>query len=564
MALCLAFSPLAPDAALASPTPAASGRFTPFSPLSLRDLYTKRMRFAEGEPILSVGLMEGQTSVTLGAEGPVRMMLEEGGLPRTVYAPAGSRFTFRPLRARPARLRHWVVVETRPYLDVAGARAAAREWAARAPAAEVLEVGTLLALRGNVLDTRERRVVVGGFPERGAAERLSAQLFAAEGRRTTLHEELLEPPAGAIEVVDGEGRVMHRAEGAVYFGTVEGGLVDVAGVEHGRGYASHGREDRRFAGHVYVALGRDARLTVVNSIGAERLLEGLVPAELFATAPLEALKAQAVTARGEVFSKLGHRHFGEPYHLCSEQHCQVYAGAGVERPGPTRAVVETRGLLAFRPRARAGAPLTLVDSVYSSTCGGFSEANETVWDQGPSVSLRARLDGSPADPALAPFAGGLDEANLRRWLEAVPPVDCARATFARPGKLRWRRTIPARKLDEWVRPHGVGRLRDVQVLGRGKGGRVTGVRLVGSEGQAEVLRELPVRRLFGNLESGMFVIDAERDPAGELVSLTFVGGGWGHGVGMCQMGAIGRAERGEGFAAILAHYYDGAVLERIY
>ncbi len=80
----------------------------------------------------------------------------------------------------------------------------------------------------------------------------------------------------------------------------------------------------------------------------------------------------------------------------------------------------------------------------------------------------------------------------------------------------------------------------------------------------DVHRELPVRRLFGNLNSGLFVLDVERDPKGRLTALRFTGGGWGHGVGMCQMGAIGRAEHGHDFGRILDHYYSGARVERIY
>ncbi|MEL7371408.1 MAG: SpoIID/LytB domain-containing protein, partial [Myxococcota bacterium] len=281
-------------------------------------------------------------------------------------------------------------------------------------------------------------------------------------------------------------------------------------------------------------------------------------------APLEALKAQAVTARGEVFSKLGHRHFSEPFHLCSEQHCQVYAGAKRERAATNRAVAETRGLLAVRPRADPKAPLKLVDSVYSSTCGGFTEDNEIVWNSPASESLRSKLDGNPNDPALAPFRNGLNESNIRAWLEAYPPTYDARSSFTKPSKYRWKKKISGTKLNAMVRAHKVGFLRDIHILGRGRGGRVTGIRLVGTLGSSDVLRELPVRRLFGNLNSGMFVVDLERYANGNIYSAEFIGGGWGHGVGMCQMGAIGRAQANQTFQQILEHYYNGATVEKLY
>ena len=103
-----------------------------------------------------------------------------------------------------------------------------------------------------------------------------------------------------------------------------------------------------------------------------------------------------------------------------------------------------------------------------------------------------------------------------------------------------------------------------RLIGRGDGGRVAGVRVIGTRGQKVVLRELPVRRLFGNLNSGMFVVDIERSSKGIFQEITFTGGGWGHGVGMCQMGAIGRAENGQSFEQILSHYYNGAVTVGIY
>ena len=179
--------------------------------------------------------------------------------------------------------------------------------------------------------------------------------------------------------------------------------------------------------------------------------------------------------------------------------------------------------------------------------------------------MRARLDGNPDDPALAPFRNGLDESNIRTWLSAYPPTYGARSSFVRRNKFRWRKTFSGARLNELVRKKAdIGRIQDIRVLGRGRGGRVTGVRLVGTKGSTDVLRELPVRRLFANLNSGMFVVDIYRNPDGTIESAVFTGGGWGHGVGMCQIGAIGRAEAGQSFRGILKHYYNGAVVERLY
>ena len=544
--------------------PASPGELIDFRPLTLEELYGKRMRFAQGEPIVSIGLMEAQRVVSVTADGPIRLMFDADGEPRTVLDGAGRLYTFKVERSKPAVVRYWIIVSDHAYGDVVEAEAETTRWKNEGATVKTFVTGTIVALKGNVLDTRRRLIGIGGSRKRRSALRVSERLFRKLGLRTVLREELVELPSGTIGIYDGRGRRRYRAQDVVYFGTVVGGRTTVKNVEHSRGYKKHGRQTRQFWDHIYVVVDRHGKLTVVNSVGTERLLGGLVPAEIFATAPIEALKAQAVTARGEVFSKLGHRHFAEPYHLCSEQHCQVYAGLGREKPATNEAVARTRGLLAVRPRPDQKTPLQLVDSVYSSTCGGFTEDNEIVWDTPPSESLRARLDGNPNDPALAPFRNGLDESNIRSWLNAYPPTYGARSSFARPKKLRWKKRFGAIQLGRLLRKTGIGALKDLRILGRGRGGRVTGVQLVGSRRTVDVLRELPVRRLFGNLNSGMFVVDIERARDGRLTAVTFTGGGWGHGVGMCQVGAIGRAEAGQSFRQILKHYYNGAVVEGLY
>lgn len=544
--------------------PAVPGRFERYAPLSLADLYEKRMRFSRRDPLISVGIMDGQSQVTVSATGPLRLMLDEDELPKTIYAATGSRFTLKRLSGTPAVVRYWVVVESRGAAERGKLDALAGAWRARGHGPRIFEVGTLLGVRGNVLDTRQWQLAIGGSTSRADGEALLRTLVRDGKTDVFVHEELVTPPSGVIGVLDDRGTVLHRAPDSVYVGTVSGARVRVFDVEHSRGYKNHGRENREFHGHLYVVIDGTGQLAVVSSVGAERVLAGLVPAEIFATAPLEALKAQAVTARGEIFSKLAHRHFADPFHLCSEQHCQVYSGAQAEQPSTDKAVEQTRGLLAFRPRTAADEAPHLVDSVYSSSCGGWSEANEAVWGTPPSGSLRPRLDGNPKDPALAPFTGAWTEPGLRAFLAAYPPTDCARSTFAKKDRFRWKRSFGQAELDVIGETLGVGRIRDVRILGRGPGGRITGLELTGVRGKTEVLRELPVRRLFGQLSSGFFVLDVSKSADGDVTTLAFTGGGWGHGVGMCQTGAIGRAERGHDFRQILDHYYSGVSIEQVY
>jgi SpoIID/LytB domain protein len=299
-------------------------------------------------------------------------------------------------------------------------------------------------------------------------------------------------------------------------------------------------------------------LALVAALPMERLVKGVVPSEIFSSAHLEALKAQAVTARGEVLAKIGARHLGDPYLLCAEQHCQVYKGIAAEEAGPGRAVDATRGEALFAKAGR-GAPSRLVDSVYSAVCGGFTEDNDAVWGGPPDPSLRGRPDFDVRSRKMRVFRDGIGEALVGRFVRMNPvPSYCARSGMARPDKVRWRRAFTRSEVDEICAPLGVGAVVKLAVEGRGVSGRARALRIEGKQATARVYGELPIRRLFRNLNSGMFVVAREK---GEWV---FTGGGWGHGSGMCQTGAIGRAERGASYREILGWYYSGAAPVRIY
>ncbi len=171
------------------------------------------------------------------------------------------------------------------------------------------------------------------------------------------------------------------------------------------------------------------------------------------------------------------------------------------------------------------------------------------------VLVELELAAGATAPKIASHGAGHPEPKKA---EAPAPAAAAAPAFVRPKGQRAIATPSTRRL---AREKGI----DIETIqGTGPGGRVTVLRHKGSRGERDVLRELPVRKLFGNLYSGMFVLDEKRGPGGALDALTFTGGGWGHGVGMCQMGAIGRAEHNQTFEQILAHYYNGAVVERIY
>ena len=204
-----------------------------------------------------------------------------------------------------------------------------------------------------------------------------------------------------------------------------------------------------------------------------------------------------------------------------------------------------------------GADRVLVDTVYSAVCGGHGEDNDAVWPTLPNPSLRGRPDTDPAESAG--WEGGLaNEQRLRAFLTEGPAGWCARARGLRKDRYRWERRFGAGELDAIGLRLGIGPVRGIEVTNRGVSGRARAVVVTGADGHSVVEGELRIRRLLSNLPSAMFVVD--RDAGG----LVMRGGGWGHGVGMCQWGAIARAEAGQDYRAILRAYYVGAAVAKIY
>jgi SpoIID/LytB domain protein len=390
-------------------------------------------------------------------------------------------------------------------------------------------------------------IVVAPHDDEPGARAEAAALAARFAVETAVHPELVERPRGTVEASDERGTVIAN-DGILWFSPKDGGaLVEVGDIEEEGG----GRVARRYHGKIYVTLDGAGTLAVVNAVPEDRLLFGLVPAEMSPGSPAEALKAQAVAARNELLAKLGTRHLTDPYRLCSTQHCQVYAGAGREDPRTTAAVEATRGELLVRDSGG------LVDAVYSAACGGHGENNESAWGGAPDPSLRGVPDGPPAAQS-----GGVldDDPRVGRFLDEAAQAFCARPRGAASSH-RWTVQLD---LAQVAARAAVGQLTRIEVLGRGVSGRVTAMRLWGDGGQKEVHGELAVRRLLGNLKSSLFVLAPRSDGSGHLVEVTVQGGGHGHGVGMCQLGAVGRAEAGASYRDILSHYYRGAHVKKLY
>lgn len=540
-ALALLFLCVAPVGA------AASGALPPGPPVG-----TKRLDFHQGEPQVPVRLMERQAEVTFSPRGRMRLTLG-GPTQKVLEAPAGSVWTVRVTRGQPARVTARVVLAELHFADQEGLEAEQARWRARGLPVRVHTLGTLYGIAGKVVDNRRNLLLLDEplTPERAPARQ--AELLARFGTPTTLLEELAHPGSGILEVLDAKRAPVGLAESRLRAETLDGAGFHVRRVEFGVGYDFHGFEDRAYRGGLELVVDRYGTLAVVNVVPLEALLKGLVPSEIYARAHPEALKAQAVTARGEVLAKVGTKHLADPYLLCAEQHCAVYKGRSGEARSTSAAVEATRGLALFSAERR------LVDSVYSAVCGGHTEDNDAVWGGPPDPNLRGRPDLlPPAEGAPSPAT------QLDAFLRADLPAACRRSSFTQPGKYRWTRHFSAAQLDALAAPLGVGHVRALEVEARGVSGRARVLTVVGDRARAPVRGELNIRRLFGMLNSSMFLVTPERDVEGRLTGWLFRGGGWGHGAGMCQTGAIGRAEAGASYRAILRHYFNGAEVAPIY
>lgn len=522
-------------------------------PTGMELLYGDRVPIQpNGEPSIAVGIVQGERAVELTVDGGQLDFYQDGVL-RSARPRAGARVRISVLHSKPGDRRYHVDVEGVPFGDASALEARAAEWSSRGYEVEVLEVGAAIGIGGRMIDTRALRLVL---PTKSAeaARTLAEAVHEETGRRAFVGSRLETQPWAELRI-DVDGAPIGIATSYLRLTADPGQTLIVRDVDFGRGFSHSGREDRIYRGELYVVVDADGALAVVNVLGAEELLRGVVPSELFASAHPAALAAQSIAARNQLFAKLGHRHHAEPFHLCDEQHCQVYTGVNREDPRTDQAVAMTRGELLFH-RGR------LVDTVYSSTCGGHTENNDAVWGNRPDPALRGQPDFDVhRHPELADFADGISHAELARWVSAAPVTYCSRASKASQSKFRWTKVLSAARVDALVsrRFPGLGHVRGLRVASRGPGGRVEVLEIHGTRRAAKLLHELPIRRLFDHLNSGAFSV--VRNESGDFV---FRGGGWGHGVGMCQLGAIGRAEAGHSYRAILRHYYNGATVERLY
>ena len=549
-------------AAAAAPPALANGRAIAADETSSRDklrmLYSNRFEFTDdGTPLVTVEIMSGQDRVEIRAgrnAGGISLIPDGTGAAIRGF----DRFTITAADTAPAQVREWTVVKRLGPDDEAGARRAIENWTERGFEPRRFEIGSVFGVVGEVLDSRQTLIAVApAAPSQGSAR--AARISERFGVETWVHRELVRRPRGVVIAQSGPA-VVENSHVMWLEPTDPNGTLEVADVITGRGGSNleTGVEARRYFGRVYVTIDRDGKLAVANAVPMNRLLAGLVPSEIFPSAPAVALAAQAIAARTDLLKQIGSRHFADPYLLCSSQHCQVYSGAGHEHPRTTRAVEKTRGKVLLR---EAGG---LVDARYSASCGGHGEHNDVVWGDPPDPILRGTVDG-PGAGRLAGFQGGITPQNLGAFLDLPAEATYCGSTRYGRDRHRWSRRLEVAELSERLArryPH-IGRVVALEPAERGVSGRIRRLRVRGQRGEAMITGDLAIRRLLGGLNSSLF----EVEPIGDSSSprgFAIRGAGHGHGVGMCQLGAIGMATKDFKSTEILKHYYPGSRVRRLY
>lgn len=352
-------------------------------------------------------------------------------------------------------------------------------------------------------------------------------------------------------------------------------------------------EDQVFRGALEL-VADDGRVTAVNRLGVEEYLESVIASEMSASASIELLKAHAVISRSWLLAQMTRRlqtNTAVPkrktvacsgdeelirwydredhslFDVCADDHCQRYQGVTrtyAHAAAVRRAVGDTRGeVLTYGGE--------ICDARFSKCCGGVSEEFRNCWEARdyPYLSAVRDCDGESAIPDLT------RENEAVQWIGSHPEAFCNTSDPEILGQVlngydretsdfyRWRVDYTFWKLSDLVRCRlgiDLGMIRDLIPVQRGASGRLVKLRIVGTQGAVTLGKELEIRRVLSesHLYSSAFFVEKMTE------GFTLHGAGWGHGVGLCQIGAAVMGHRGYAYDRILLHYYRGAAVEKYY
>jgi len=342
----------------------------------------------------------------------------------------------------------------------------------------------------------------------------------------------------------------------------------------GIGFHWERKERQVFRGALRI-IKSDAGLTVINDVSLEEYVTSVISSEMSASCPIELLKAHSVISRSWLwFPKAGssprplpaapgsheiRRWYGREAHpdfdVCADDHCQRYQGitkafspAAAEAVGAT-----TSEFLRYNGK--------ICDARFSKSCGGITERYSTAWEDEDIPYLESVYDGPSQSSSYSP----------ETWIRSDPPAYCNTRDLQLLSRIlpgfdqetrdfyRWRLEYTPEELADLIKSRvgiDLGPIRDMQALARGPSGRIYRLKITGDRDYLIIGKELEIRRALSrsHLYSSAFVTDKE---SGRFV---LRGAGWGHGVGLCQIGAAVMANEGKTYREILGHYYPGTTV----
>ena len=399
--------------------------------------------------------------------------------------------------------------------------------------------------------------------------------------------------------IDGTVTFDRRDAGRRFRCTTAESYATVRDVVIGIGFHWEQRIDLSYPGDFELIAEGDGNLRLINTVSIEEYLCSVISSEMSADASPALLEAHAVISRSWVIAQiLAHKHPGscrcnpnrpesaaekseiirwwdrqdhDTFDVCADDHCQRYQGLSqAHNPRVVEAIAATRGLVLTDSKG------TLVDARFSKCCGGATELFGTCWSEQEHHECLQALADSPHPERLPDLRGAAEAA---RWIESRPAAFCSNPSAATLRQVlkgydqqttdfyRWTVTWDAEKLSENIRlrlPEArIGRIRSLTAVKRGTSGRIERLRLTGSDGEVVIGKELLIRKVLSesHLYSSAFTVRYDGfDADGYPSRIILHGAGWGHGVGLCQIGAAVMGEQGYSSAQILAHYFPGAKL----
>ena len=343
-------------------------------------------------------------------------------------------------------------------------------------------------------------------------------------------------------------------------------LIKVKNVMIGKQFHWQQQEDQSFQGTLHLII-EEGKITAINIISTERYLTSVISSEMSAMASIELLKAHAVISRSWLLAQLTaqkndnnsscgtendeeivrwyNRSAHQHYDVCADDHCQRYQGVTkVTTDVAKEAVEQTRGeILIYNGE--------ICDTRFSKCCGGMTEKFSTCWEDKDYPYLTNVID---------PYCGMANQQILR---QVMVNYDQQTTDF-----YRWTVTYSQQELHDLIMAKtGIdfGDIIDLEPLARGTSGRIYRLKIVGSKRSLIIGKELEIRKALSTSHLFSSAFEVKKQGEGSVPEqFTLEGTGWGHGVGLCQIGAAVMGEKGFKYKEILLHYYQGAKVERIY